>query len=235
VDLGGVRDDSFTAEGELVARTASGNPVDVRLTPSTARATFTIEEVFSQRPMAVAPNIIGNPAPGYTIGNITFDPPVVQVTGPKAIVDSLSGPLALEAIDITGARQRQTATRNIERPQNVLTDRQSVVVVVDIIPIDCSDEGETPCGGSTLFLSPSIEDTPAGLVVEPLAASVQVRVSGPLAQLATIKPEDFRAVISLAGAGSGTTQYTAKVTAPAGIRVDAVEPIAVTLRAAITP
>jgi len=235
VNLGNARDDQVTIPGTFVARTASGNAVDVRITPATGEATFVIEEVFAQRTMQLNANITGSPAPGYRISNISVDPTFVQVTGPKAIVDNLSGPLSLEAIDITGARQRQTATRTVERPPNVSTDRQSAVVVVEIVAIDCSDAAGSTCGALTLFLAPRIEEIPSGLLVEPLTATVQVRISGPLAQMSTVKLEDFQAVISLAGAPAGTAPHTARVTAPAGIRVDSVQPISITLRTATSP
>ena len=229
-NLGTARGESVEVEGDLVARTLQGNPVQVSLSQRRARATFKITQLFSLRSIGVLPIISGSPERGYFIANVTVDPPVVQITGPKSILDGLKDlPLSLETLDVTGAKASITLPRAVKSPPNVSTDRQTVIVRVEIQALDCS--GTTgPCQAVTLFLAPVAEALPPGLSVEPGSYSVQVRISGPLPQLATLRPSDLRATISFAGATAGTASYVARVTAPAGVRVESVEPIVVTLR-----
>jgi YbbR domain-containing protein len=232
VNLADAREEGqFTVEGDLVARRA-GNPVTVSISSAKARVTYTVEQVFVQRTFGLQPNITGSPAPGYVVTNVSSDPATVQVTGPQSIVNGLTGPLALEKLDVTGARQTITITRSIERPPNAATDRQSVVVRVEIQAIDCGSGPTAPCQAATFFVPPVLEGPlPTGLRVEG-SYTVQVKISGPLAQVAALKVSDLRATISLTGAVAGQNTIVPRVTAPAGLRIDSVEPLIVTLVAA---
>jgi YbbR domain-containing protein len=227
VNLSGAREQGdFGFEGDLVARSA-GNTIAVSVTPARARATFEVKQVFSQRTIGLSPLITGSPAPGFVITNVTLDPPVVLVTGGKSIIEGLRGPLNIEKLDVTGARQNITMIKAIDRPPNVVTDRQSVVVKVEIQAIDCGVSTGSACESATFFVAPVLEGTlPAGLRVEG-GYTVQVRVSGPLAQIAVLRPADLRATFTLTGVTPGSVVVTPKVTAPAGIRVESIEPMTV--------
>lgn len=225
VNLSNARDQTFTAQVDLAALSADGNVVQVQFTPQTAQLTFKITQIFSQRTLALNPIIVGTPAPGFIITNVTVDPPLVLVTGPKDILDGLTLPLNLEKLDVTGAQKQITQTKQVERPPNVSVDRQTVVVRVDISPQDQS---------ATFVVAPSLDNMPAGLQAEgPL--SVQVKVSGPLPQISTLKLTDIKASVSLDGATAGTAQYPVKVTLPAGLRADTPDPLTITLRPVSVP
>jgi len=235
VSLANARDEAFVFEGDLVARTAQGNTVQVSLSQTRAKLTMKIEQLFSLRSLGLVPTLIGSPAPGFIVVNVVVDPPLVQVTGPKAIVDGLRQPLNLEQLDITGARQNITLARSIERPPNVSTDRQTVLVRVEIQPIDCGGAAASAgCQGATFFVAPLFELLPAGLVVDG-QYTVAVRISGPLAQVAALKLTDLKVTVSLAGGVAGQSSYQVRVTAPVFVRVEPVDPVTVTLKPAVLP
>lgn len=236
VNLSGARSDTVVVEGDLVARTEAGNAVTVQLSQQRAKATFKIEQVFAQRTIAIAPSVTGQPAPGYRISNITVDPPVVTVNGPKSVVDSLDSlkGIGIEAVTVTNAKTDITQTRQVDKIPGLSTDRQTVLVKVEIKPIDCGDQTSAPCGGTTFMVSPAFDKVPAGMVVDGIY-TVQVRVYGPLAQISTLKPGDVKAVVSLAGGAAGTNPYTVTVSLPAGLRADPVDNLMVTLKGALTP
>lgn len=229
VNLANARDADYVVEGDLVARASDGNVLQVAMSQTRARATLQIDQVFSPRLVALLPQVTGAPAAGFMVTAISVDPPVVLATGAKSIIDSLKGPMNLEKLDVTGARQSITVTRQIDRPPNVSTDRPSAVVRVEIQPIDCGSSPGSPCQQATFLLSPVFEAAPAGLRVEIGSYTVQVHISGPLDRIALLKAADLKATISLAGAGGGAGTFIAKVTAPVGIRVESVEPLALTL------
>jgi YbbR domain-containing protein len=235
VSLAEARDDTVVLEGELTARGRGGSALLVALSTPRGRATFRMERVFVTRSVGLLPIVTGTPAPGYTIAQVVVDPVAVQVTGPRAVVEGLRGPLTVERVDISGARQAVTANRNIERPPNVVTERTSVTVRVEIVPVDCGSGVGSPCEGITLVVAVTAEQVPLGLVLEQQILVAQVRVSGPLAQIASLRPTDLRAVVSLAGAVAGPGSYVPRVTAPAGIRIETVEAVTVTLRAVTAP
>ncbi len=232
VSLNGARDSTTVVSGDLIARTASGNPVAVTLSQPGAKVTLKLDQTFSQRTLALVPSITGSPAPGFIVTNIAVDPPVVVVTGVKAVIDSLQQ-MALEQVDVTAATKNIIQTRQVQRPPNVAADRQTVLVRVEIRAIDCTG-GQTPasapCGSATFFVAPTFGTPPAGLTLDPAPYFVQVHVSGPIAQLAALKPADFKAVVALSGGAAGTLAYPATVTAPAGVKVDSVDPLSVTLK-----
>jgi len=228
VNLANARDSDYVVEGDLVARASDGSELEVSMSQTRARATLKIEQVFAPRSMALFAQLTGTPAAGYLIASISIDPPVVLATGEKSIIDGLTGPLNLEKIDVTGAKQTITVTRQIDRPPNVSTDRPSAVVKVEIVPIECGTPGAA-CQSATVTVSPTFDTPPTGLHLDTGIYIVQVQLSGPIDKLVALKVGDVKATISLAAGVAGQTFYTAKVTAPAGIRVDEVEPLALTL------
>lgn len=233
VSLSGARDSTTVVPGDLVARTESGNPVAVSLSQPGAKVTFKIDQTFSQRTMPLTPSIIGFPAPGYIVTNISVDPPVVVVTGVKGVIDSLQQ-ITLEQVDVTAATKNIIQTRQVQRPPNVAADRQTVLVRVEIRAIDCTGgvtPASAPCGSATFYVAPTFGSPPIGLAIDPAPYSVQVHVSGPIAQLAALKPTDFKAAVALVGGALGTLSYPAVVTGPTGVKVDSVDPLAVTLKA----
>lgn len=221
VDLSGVRSETFEHEGALVARAASGNEQTVDLSATRAKATFKIAQVFTQRTLPVLPVVTGSPATGFRVSAVTWDPQVVTVTGPKAVIDSLPGYMTIEGLAIAGARTEVTATKNIEHPPNVSLDRQSVTIKVKVEAFECTGQAAGPCPALLMVVAPGFENVPAGLMLAPgTALSVQVRVSGLFAQLSTLKASDIKATVSLAGATAGAGTYPVTVSVPPGIKVE---------------
>lgn len=228
-NLAGARGDTASFEGDLVARTSGDNAVTVSLSATRARVTFKIQQDFVSRTLGFASPITGTPANGYRITGVTFDPPVVNVTGPKSLVDSLQ-PITLAAVNTGGAKAPITITRQIDKREGLIIDNQNVIVRVDIQPT-CGDQASDPCPGAIVVVQPELKP-PAGLVVDTGGVySVQVRVTGPIAAMTGLKANQIAVAVNFTGATAGTNTYPVRVTsAPPGITADA-DPIAVTLRA----
>lgn len=220
VNLSNVRGDT-QLDGDLIARTAGGSTVTVTLSPATAHVTLKVDPIFEQRTIGLTPTIIGNPAPGYRVANVTIDPPVVTVTGPKDVVDGLQG-LGMDQVDVGGATKDVVQSRLVDRVPNLVADHTSVLVTVSIVPFDAA---------ATFIVAPDISP-PSGLVVAGGPYSVTVQVSGPLAQVQVLKTTNIKAAVSLANAVAGTAGYPVTVTLPAGLKASPVDPVQVTLKAA---
>jgi len=227
VNLSGVRDPTYVVEGELVARSDTGAVQQVLLSVPRARATFKIEQRFSQRTLAVMPLLTGAPAPGYLVTNVTVDPPTVQVSGPVEVVQGLSQ-LSTEAIDLTNASATLTRSVRISPPANVSLGRETVTVQVQVAPIRCGAEG-SGCAGATFVVAPAFVDVPPGVMLAPGSYSVTVQVLGPLNQLDDLTPAAFTATVSLAGLSPGTPTLRPSVAAPPGVQVVAVGTVTVSL------
>ena len=236
VNLAGSRSETLVSEGDLTPRTESGSDVTVKLSQPRARVTIKIEQTFVQRTLSVMPAIIGVPAPGYRIVNITSDPATVVLNGPTTAVGSIQLGLSTERVDVSGAKSDVVLTRSIEQPPNTFLDRRSVTVKVEIKPIECSAGTGAPCGAVTFFIAPDIGPPPAGLVRDASGGplTTDVRVSGPLAAIAGLSPAAFRVTVSLAGGVAGTATYQVVVVPPPGlnIKVEPVDPVVIVLKAA---
>jgi YbbR domain-containing protein len=102
VDLSGV------AEGEhIVNLTADSIRIPfgvkvVRINPSTL--TLTLERTV-QKVVPVRPRLLGRPAPGHEVAEVTSSPPEVRVAGPKSRVQEAEGaftePVSVEAATAT--------------------------------------------------------------------------------------------------------------------------------------
>ncbi|HET7737669.1 MAG TPA: CdaR family protein, partial [Tepidiformaceae bacterium] len=237
VNLSGVRVTDYVAEGELVARNASGNALSVRLLDEERVVTrgsvsFEIEEVALSRTMTLLPDITGEPAPGYRIAGYTIQPTDVVVTGPADVLRSLTSGLRVAPIDVTNATADVEATRDIEAP-NVVPEVPSARVRVSIVPIQCG--GSTggspplPCLTQTVIAAVSFTGFPAGVQVSGGPYTVPVRVEGAVADIAALRPGDVGASISLTNATIGTSLFVATATAPPGITVIGVDAIPITL------
>ncbi|MGD9935089.1 MAG: YbbR-like domain-containing protein [Dehalococcoidia bacterium] len=235
VSLATAKTRSFVVSGDLVVRSADGNVLQVTLSDERATATFAIEEIFTPSAVGLQPRITGQPEKGYVVTNISVEPSAVEVTGPTAVIEGLQGPLALEPVDVTGARASLTRTITIQPPPNVSIERQTVVIRVDIAPIRCGTSTAAPCESASFWVGVNVTDIPTGFAVQPTRLQTQVRVSGPLATMATLTTADIKATVSLAGATTGAGTYTVAVTVPAGLTAESVDQVTITLVPAGTP
>ncbi len=235
VNLNGLKAATTTLEGDLIARNASGNTVSVVMSDERARVSVEVEQVITRILLPVDPVVTGTPALGYRVTGVKIEPPLVGASGTDAVLDSLTRLLTL-AVDVTGAKDTVTVERTIDRPQNVTLDRQSVSVQVTIEPAQCAGTASGAACGTTTMVIPlsSPTDLPASLSMESGTYPVYVRVSAPIATIATLKATDFKATVSFATAIAGMGIYTPRVTPPAGVTIEAVEPMNIRLIPAVT-
>ncbi|HEY4668613.1 MAG TPA: CdaR family protein [Tepidiformaceae bacterium] len=225
LSLAGVRS-AGEREEPLVARSEGGNTVTVQLSEERAKVSFKVRQTIASRTLVVTGTITGSAADGFQVVSISTEPAQVTVTGPKTVIDNLPPTIRAEALDISGARNDLTQTRQLERPPNVSFDRPSVVVRVRIAAIECGGTDSPQCPAMTFVVAPTFTDIPEGLIVQPSTSySVVVRVSGTLQALTAVKPGDIRATVSLAGGSAGQASYpvTASIAAGSGLTLEAAD------------
>jgi YbbR domain-containing protein len=225
VSLASARTERYSFRGDLVARSADGNVLQVRLSATRAEAVFQIESVFTPRTIGLAVQVTGEPAHGYRVVSVTVQPPTIEVTGPQSVIENLQAPLPLEPIDVSNVRESFVRPKLIDPPDNVQVDVQTAVVRVEIAPIMAE---------AAVYLAVSITDIPAGLTVLPGTILVtRIVVRGTLVDVEAVEANRGLVVasLSLLGASAGTANYRPVVTAPPGITVVSVDEVAVTLTA----
>ena len=234
VNLAALREGSNVFEGELRARSLTGNEVAVSLSPNRGKVTYTVRQAFVQRSIPVAVTTTGQVAAGYRVTNVIIEPPVISVSGPADKMASLAE-LRTEPIPLTNATSEIRLTRNIDvQQENLSLERRQVSVRIEVKAIECAAGAVTgPCGGVLLQVAPTPADQPAGLVVTSMPR-VSVVLTGPLPELDKLTPTSIRATVSLAGGSSGVGLFPVTVIIPAslqslGIRAEQPAPISVTL------
>jgi YbbR domain-containing protein len=230
VNLSALREGETPIEGELRARSLTGDIVEVTISPARAAVTYTVAQNFVQRSLPVRAPLTGQLAPGFRIGSITVEPPVLSATGPRNQLDGRTE-LLTEAVNIGGATSEVRLVRNVELIDNVSFERRTVTVRIEVKAIECGT-GNTSCPAFSFQVAPGFSNPPAGLFAQG-GVTVTVRLAGPLPELQKVNPRDITATVNL-GAPVGNGLYPVSVTVPAnlsalGVRAEQPDPVAVTL------
>ncbi|NIM96262.1 MAG: hypothetical protein GTO18_21400 [Anaerolineales bacterium] len=204
VDITGARQDVVTS-AMLIAFDANDDVVEeVQIEPPTVSVRVPIEQSDRYRLVSVIPQIEGTPAYGYRITNISVLPSQVIVTtsDPEAF-DSLAGFVETEAIDLTGAQETIERRALVELPEGFsLVGNQTVLVRVGIEPIETTVNLERPVEFQGLNPEYAAELNPQ---------SVTVILTGPLAILEDLQPEEVRVILNLVDFELGTYEVTPEV------------------------
>jgi YbbR domain-containing protein len=204
VDISGARQD-IEKETELLALDADGQPVEgIEIDPTAVVITVPIEQSDRSRLVSVFPNLTGTPAYGYRITEILVFPELVQVTtsDPQAI-ESLPGFVKTEPIDLTDASDTVERRAFLELPQGfTVVGNQTVLVKVTIQPIETS---------ITLDLPIEVQGLDPEFAATLTPDTVTVILTGPLAILEDLQPEDVRVVVNLLNLEEGTHTVTPDV------------------------
>lgn len=219
IDLAGV------GEGERI----------VHLTPDSIRVPFGVSVVrinpailtldlerTMRKVVPVRPRIVGRPAPGYEVAEVTADPAEIAIVGPKTRVAEVESAFT-EALSVDDAETSVVEDVNIglEDPALRIQGQPRVRVTARVrqaeerrsfaaLPVSVR-------GGSAL----------------PQPAKVRVLLAGPAAVVKRLRPEDVRPVVEPpAGSGAGRRVPVTVEIAPGnlGVSVIEVEPAEVALR-----
>lgn len=204
----------------------------VHLTPRTIRVPFGVEVVkvtpsivtlsferTLQRSVPIRPRLLGRPAPGYEVAEVTSDPVEARITGPKSRVQEIESAFT-EPVSLQGAEASvvDSVTIGLEDPllRLVGASRARVTARVREVP-----EKRT-------FEKLDVETRGGTVPVRP--ATVRVTVEGPASLVRRLRREDVRPFVSVAEGPAGKLKVGVDL-GPDGLSVVATEPAEVTLRA----
>lgn len=196
----------------LTAVDAMGNPVEgVAVTPDQVSVRVPIAAELGARQVTVVPRLVGQPAPGYAVGNIFTDPQIVQVVTSGVV----TGTFSTDAIDLTGLTSTITRTVAIQRPPNVITRPENIPVLVrvEIVPIAITSQLPLPVFVNPINLAEGLPQPAA----EP--SSIQVTLAGPFDLLSEVTSGAVSATVDLSGRGPGSYSLPVQIVAPEGLKV----------------
>jgi YbbR domain-containing protein len=191
----------------------------VKITPSIL--TLNLERTLRKK-VPVRPRVIGRPAPGYEVAEITSDPAEVQIAGPRSRVQEVESAFT-ESVSVAGAETTVTELVNVglEDPLLRLAGGSRVrvsAVVREARETRVFDGLRVVARGRAARLTPS---------------RVAVSVMGPASQVRALEPGDLQPYVGLPSDGAVPARLPVAVEiAPgqAGISVLETRPAEVSIR-----
>lgn len=217
VNLTGVRT-SFEQTLILQARDEQGgNVLGINIQPGTAVVTAEIEQLEFSSAFVVQPEITGVPARGFSVTAIEVQPPLVNVTGPAAIFQTINpiDGISTVPVSIDGASADVVRTVAIRLPQGASVDQEQVTVRIVIRPTVAALTFEVPV---------NVVNVGQGLLPVLDQALVRVTLTGSLLQLASVNSDDIVAIVNLEGLDAGTHTVNVEVQPPSDLEVILVVP-----------
>lgn len=196
---------------------AQGNQIqNLKIEPSTVTVNIAIEQRLGYKDAAVKALIVGSPASGYWVSDISVEPATVTLVGAPEALNQLGGFVETEALDVTGAQEDISQRLRLKLPEEVsVLNANDVLLRVAIEPV---------LSGLTVQRQVRVAET-CNLPAQISPEIVQVILSGPLPILQTLQREDVQIVIEPPRCVAGTYQSELRaVNVPDKIRVESIVP-----------
>jgi YbbR domain-containing protein len=231
---------SRLSPGDLVAvldlRAARPGERLFHLTPEQVRAPFGVEviqvmpstvavvfENTASRVVPIRPATEGKPAAGYVIGDITTNPPTVEVVGPESAVGRATEALT-EPVSIVGARERvqeNVTVGTLDPALRVKTLRTATVTVqIDPAPLERTFRNRPV----------HLRNLAANLTATAMPAEVEVTLRGDREALRQIEGDDATAFVDLSGLGAGEYTLTVRAENSGDAGVTRIDPSSIQVR-----
>jgi len=205
VNLSGIRE-NFDQTLTVEVLDDKGKKVDgVSVSPETVHVVLPVSQQGGYRDVAVKVSIIGRPASGYRLTDISVFPPVVTIfSADPLLVSNLPGVVETQPLDLQNAQDDINTRLSLNLPFGVsVIGEQTVLIQAGVSPIE----------SSLTLTGEKVEITGLGndLIHQVSPNTVDVIISGPLSLLDTLTRQDVRVTVDLTGLTAGTYQITPKV------------------------
>ncbi|MFP4343376.1 MAG: YbbR-like domain-containing protein [Anaerolineales bacterium] len=185
----------------------TGEPVQhVEVIPRTVTVEVPVEQLGNIRDLPVNAVLTGHPAPGYRVGPVNLEPPVVTVTGRRDVVQNAPLALSTEPIPLDGASESFTRTVGLQLPEglSVLTSPE-VLVSVSIEMLESV---------VTLPVAPEIRGLSLGYTATVTPTLLQIVIEGPFLAIEALVPTEVEVFFDLGGLSPGEHPVTPEITLP---------------------
>ncbi len=195
----------------------------VKITPSIL--TLDLERTL-QKVVPVRPRLVGRPAPGYEVAEVTSDPAAVRIGGPRSRVQEVESAFT-EPLSIEGAQSNVSDLVNMGLDDPMLRVLGSPRVRATVVIREV--EGERALDAVPVVVRGG------GGAVRP--AAVRVVLAGPASSLQSLAPADVRPWVDLAAVAPGADAPVTVDLSPghSGLRGKEIVPTSVAVRATRPP
>lgn len=200
VDVTGRRE-SFSVPADVGVQDGKRHVISsLRLTPASVKVAVEMSAGASVRNLGLRPAFTGELPGGFWVQEVKFDPPVIQVRGPKAILDELTN---LVSTPITLADRRASFNDQVavNLPEGVELVGEDLIMAH--VTINSSE------GTRQFDIVPQYINVTEGFGVTTITpTSLQVVVSGDPKSINQLKRSDVKLNLDLKGALSGANKIT---------------------------
>jgi YbbR domain-containing protein len=180
-------------------------------------------ERSGRRRIPIVAHIEGEPAPGYSVGQVTAEPSTVDVVGPESRVKKLAN-ATTEPVSVAGMKEsvRDVVAVGLLDSAVRLVEPQNVTVIVDVLPAPVERElRDVPVRARNLE---------RGLRAPQISPSeVRVTIRGRRDVLAGVRPDAIEAFVDLAGLGPGHYNLRVQFDPSQQFGISEVSPVDVTV------
>jgi YbbR domain-containing protein len=222
LDLGGARAGSRLFHIKIEDVRAPFGVEIAQVIPSTLALEL---EKSARRRVPIMPATDGDPAPGFVVGRVSSEPPMVEIVGPESRVRQVAE-ATTEPVSIKDARSRvrDGVTVGVVDTSVRLAQPQVAQVTVEIWP--------APGERQLADVPVRYRNVAPGLTAQLMPRFVHLSVRGAQDVLSALQPDSVQAFVDLAGLGTG--RYNLRVQADPTERfgVVAIDPavVAVTIK-----
>ena len=218
VGLTGRRVDVTDEHVTLRTRDARGGEIGrVAVAPETATVSVEIVQQDYSLEFIVNPSTTGSPAAGYNVTGISVSPPIVTVTGPLDVLQTIDPVQGITTGDVALGDATATVTQEVDLilpPELEISGSARVQVTVTI----------TPARGEASFLVvPQVRNVGDALTATP-SGPVTVTLSGDIPTLQALTADSIVAFVNAEGLAAGLYTLPVEVTPPPGTAIVRVEP-----------
>jgi YbbR domain-containing protein len=177
---------------------------NITVVPDTVNVSVPIFQLLGYKTVAMRAVITGTVASGYRLTSIVVEPQTLTLGGDPRTLEQV-GYIDTSPVDISGARSDVTKPARFILPPGVATDRKGDVFVnVKVEPIP----------GQEIIRRPVIwVNLDKGLrVIAPLSPTIDLELSGPLADLTNLNSSDITVTVNLFGVVPGVIERVPVVT-----------------------
>lgn len=210
---------------------ASGGVISgVTVLPENVDVLVPIVSSVGIKRVPVVPQIVGQPAQGHVVTNVSVNPEFVTLTGSSGPLDNVRN-ASTNPVDIAGLSGVISRTVNIRMPSGVAlveNEPQQVIVNIRTAPINQPFSISLPAQVLPV-------NVPPGLTVNISPNIVQVGLSGSAGQISALGANALQGTIDLRNVAPGTYTLAPAFNLPQGITITQQPRVTVTLRVQPSP